>query len=196
MAVKRIVANIATDHIEDAKAFYTDILGLNLVMDHGWILTFATREAAAPQISIATEGGRCREALDDLGGQAALIEVEGLVGLGDDEAGVEVRVYCHDGKSEVGALIVRCHLWRRQCSGRRYGARAVFLKERDRAIRESRLHLSLARLLASPCAALIRLNCDGCHCFLPVFSLERSFPASGDVKQLRRWASVPKSPDA
>jgi catechol 2,3-dioxygenase-like lactoylglutathione lyase family enzyme len=57
MAVKRIVANIATDHVEDAKVFYTDILGLNLVMDHGWILTFAAREAAAPQISIATEGG-------------------------------------------------------------------------------------------------------------------------------------------
>jgi catechol 2,3-dioxygenase-like lactoylglutathione lyase family enzyme len=57
MAVKRIVANIATDHVVDAKAFYTDILGLNLVMDHGWILTFAAREAAAPQISIATEGG-------------------------------------------------------------------------------------------------------------------------------------------
>ena len=57
MAVKRIVANIATDHVGVAKAFYTDILGLNLVMDHGWILTFAAREAAAPQISIATEGG-------------------------------------------------------------------------------------------------------------------------------------------
>jgi catechol 2,3-dioxygenase-like lactoylglutathione lyase family enzyme len=37
--------------------FYTDILGLNLVMDHGWILTFAAKEVAAPQISIATEGG-------------------------------------------------------------------------------------------------------------------------------------------
>ena len=57
MAVKRIVANIATERVEDAKAFYADILGLNLVMDLGWILTFAGREAAAPQISIATEGG-------------------------------------------------------------------------------------------------------------------------------------------
>src|SRR5262245_11734732 len=56
MAVKRIVANIATERVEDAKAFYADILGLNLVMDLGWILTFAGREAAAPQISIATEG--------------------------------------------------------------------------------------------------------------------------------------------
>ena len=57
MAVKRIVANIATKRVEDAKAFYADILGLNLVMDLGWILTFAGREAPAPQISIATEGG-------------------------------------------------------------------------------------------------------------------------------------------
>ena len=57
MAVKRIVANIATKCVEDAKAFYADILGLNLVMDLGWILTFAGGEAAAPQISIATEGG-------------------------------------------------------------------------------------------------------------------------------------------
>jgi len=41
MAVKRIVANIATERVEDAKAFCADILGLNLVMDLGWILTFA-----------------------------------------------------------------------------------------------------------------------------------------------------------
>src|SRR5262249_59938511 len=54
MAVKRIVANIATDHVEDAKAFYADILGLNLIMDLGWILTFSATEAASPQISIAT----------------------------------------------------------------------------------------------------------------------------------------------
>jgi catechol 2,3-dioxygenase-like lactoylglutathione lyase family enzyme len=33
------------------------VLRAGLVMDHGWILTFAATEAAAPQISIATEGG-------------------------------------------------------------------------------------------------------------------------------------------
>jgi catechol 2,3-dioxygenase-like lactoylglutathione lyase family enzyme len=46
MAVKRTVANIATNHVEGAKTFYADILGLNLVMDLGWILTFAAGEAA------------------------------------------------------------------------------------------------------------------------------------------------------
>lgn len=57
MAVKRIVANIATERVEDAKAFYADILGLKLVMDLGWIQTFAVDASAAPQISIASEGG-------------------------------------------------------------------------------------------------------------------------------------------
>ncbi len=57
MAVKRIVANIRADDVAKARAFYGDLLGLRLVMDHGWILTFAADASAAPQISIATEGG-------------------------------------------------------------------------------------------------------------------------------------------
>lgn len=57
MGVKRIVANIATADVEEAKAFYADILELHLVMDLGWILTFAGDGTAAPQISIAREGG-------------------------------------------------------------------------------------------------------------------------------------------
>lgn len=57
MAVKRIVANIATDRIGDATAFYADILGLRVVMDLGWIMTFAADGVTAPQVSVAIEGG-------------------------------------------------------------------------------------------------------------------------------------------
>jgi catechol 2,3-dioxygenase-like lactoylglutathione lyase family enzyme len=57
MAVKRIVANIPAERTEDARQFYADVLGLRLVMDHGWILTFAGEGKTTPQISIATEGG-------------------------------------------------------------------------------------------------------------------------------------------
>jgi catechol 2,3-dioxygenase-like lactoylglutathione lyase family enzyme len=57
MTVKRIVANIAADDLHRAKKFYADILGLEVAMDLGWILTFAADGAAAPQISIAKEGG-------------------------------------------------------------------------------------------------------------------------------------------
>lgn len=35
MAVKRVVANIATDQMDAAKAFYGDVLGMSLGMDHG-----------------------------------------------------------------------------------------------------------------------------------------------------------------
>jgi catechol 2,3-dioxygenase-like lactoylglutathione lyase family enzyme len=57
MAVKRIVANIATEDVDAAKRFYADVLGLRVVMDLGWIVTLAGEGNAAPQISIATEGG-------------------------------------------------------------------------------------------------------------------------------------------
>lgn len=57
MAVRRIVANVAADRIDAAKAFYGDALGMAVVMDMGWIMTFAADGAAAPQISVATEGG-------------------------------------------------------------------------------------------------------------------------------------------
>ncbi|MDI6834850.1 MAG: VOC family protein [Rhizobiaceae bacterium] len=57
MTVKRIVANIACVEPEDAKAFYGDLLGLEVVMDHGWIRTFASDEKARVQVSFASEGG-------------------------------------------------------------------------------------------------------------------------------------------
>jgi len=58
MAVKRIITNIATTQVDAGRAFYGDVLGLDVVMDHGWIITFAAAGASAtPQISIASEGG-------------------------------------------------------------------------------------------------------------------------------------------
>jgi len=57
MIVKRIVANIAAPDVARAKAFYADVLGLDFVMDLGWIATYAATGLMAPQISVASEGG-------------------------------------------------------------------------------------------------------------------------------------------
>lgn len=57
MAVRRIVANLATDRLDAAKAFYGEALGMEIVMNLGWITTFAAGGSTAPQISVATEGG-------------------------------------------------------------------------------------------------------------------------------------------
>ena len=56
--VKRIVLNIDTQKIADAASFYKDILGLDLLMDHGWIATYgAAGQKMDVQISFASEGG-------------------------------------------------------------------------------------------------------------------------------------------
>lgn len=57
MAVRRIVANVEAEDLQSARGFYQDLLGLEPVMDHGWIITFAADGAVRPQISIASEGG-------------------------------------------------------------------------------------------------------------------------------------------
>ncbi|MEF2245314.1 MULTISPECIES: VOC family protein [unclassified Paenibacillus] len=57
MKVKRIVANINTKDIAEAERFYHDVLGLELLMDHGWIKTYGSNEKMSIQISIASQGG-------------------------------------------------------------------------------------------------------------------------------------------
>lgn len=57
MAVRRIVANIAADDLSKAHAFYRDLLGLDVLMDLGWILTFGSDQASVVQVSLAREGG-------------------------------------------------------------------------------------------------------------------------------------------
>lgn len=58
MAVRRIISNISAENLDSAQNFYGGVLSLDLVMDHGWIVTFAAPETLGrPQVSIATEGG-------------------------------------------------------------------------------------------------------------------------------------------
>lgn len=57
VAVRRIVANIATESVSPAQAFYGEVSGMSIAMDLGWILTFAADASAVAQISVAVEGG-------------------------------------------------------------------------------------------------------------------------------------------
>ena len=57
MQVKRIVANIATEDVAAAKRFYQDLLGLEVLMDHGWLVTYGSAEKMTVQVGIAIEGG-------------------------------------------------------------------------------------------------------------------------------------------
>lgn len=57
MAVRRIVRNVFTAEPKAAISFYRDILGLDVMMDHGFIVTLGSGAATTPQISFASEGG-------------------------------------------------------------------------------------------------------------------------------------------
>lgn len=57
MTVLRIVANIATDAVPAVHEFYSDLFGLDPVMNLGWIVTLSSGETALSQVSILSEGG-------------------------------------------------------------------------------------------------------------------------------------------
>jgi len=57
MKVLRVVPNIATDKVDAAQRFYRDVLGLDVLMDMGWIATYGSDERMTVQLSIMSEGG-------------------------------------------------------------------------------------------------------------------------------------------
>jgi len=57
LKIKRIVSNVETSDVRKANTFYHDILGLRLVMDHGWIRTYGSDSKMTVQVSFASEGG-------------------------------------------------------------------------------------------------------------------------------------------
>ena len=57
MKVLRIVANVASDDVARAQRFYGDVLGLDLLMDLGWIRTYGSSASMQVQVAFASDGG-------------------------------------------------------------------------------------------------------------------------------------------
>ncbi|MEI5679348.1 MULTISPECIES: VOC family protein [unclassified Mesorhizobium] len=104
MKVKRIVANIDTPDVVAAKRFYHDILGLDLLMDIGWIATYGSQEEMRVQISVAEQGGSGTPVpdlsieVDDLDEALARVKKAGVAveyGPADEPWGVR-RFYVRD----------------------------------------------------------------------------------------------------
>ena len=58
MSVRRIVPNINSPDPSAAKSFYEGVLGLDTVMDMGWIITFASPSNPTAQLSIVASERR------------------------------------------------------------------------------------------------------------------------------------------
>jgi uncharacterized glyoxalase superfamily protein PhnB len=54
MAVRRVVPNIQSEATQESREFY-GLLGLEEVMNHGWIMTLASPSAPTAQISLMTD---------------------------------------------------------------------------------------------------------------------------------------------
>ncbi|MCP8467106.1 glyoxalase [Pseudomonas sp. ZM23] len=57
MTVRRIVANLAAGKPGEVARFYRELFDLDIVMDHGWLITLASAGSALVQLSLASEGG-------------------------------------------------------------------------------------------------------------------------------------------
>ena len=53
MKVKRIVANVKAKNIGDAKRFYQKVLGLDELMDLGWIVTYGSDTRLGSESSVS-----------------------------------------------------------------------------------------------------------------------------------------------
>ncbi len=54
MSVERVVPDLASQCMDEAKHFYDLVLGLRPVMDHGWIVTLTDPLNPSSQISLMT----------------------------------------------------------------------------------------------------------------------------------------------
>jgi catechol 2,3-dioxygenase-like lactoylglutathione lyase family enzyme len=52
MSISRVVPNIKSERFDENRSFYVDLLGFELVMDMGWIMTFASPTNPTAQVSI------------------------------------------------------------------------------------------------------------------------------------------------
>ncbi|SDM49596.1 hypothetical protein SAMN04489726_1914 [Allokutzneria albata] len=54
MKVNRVVADLPTTSMAAAVKFYTSVVGMRVVMNHGWIVTLADPERPEVQLSLMT----------------------------------------------------------------------------------------------------------------------------------------------
>lgn len=104
MPVRRIVANLAAGDPARVCAFYEELLDLEVVMDHGWIVTLASKALQTPQLSIASEGGSGTpvpdlsievDDVDALHRRALAMGIEVVYGIADEPWGVR-RFFLRD----------------------------------------------------------------------------------------------------
>ena len=106
MSVRRVVPDLASQSLATTKAFYKDVLGLEPVMDHGWIVTLADPANPAAQLSFLTHD------------ETAPVSADVSIQVDDVDA-------CHAAAVNAGAEIVH------PLTDEPWGVRRFFLRDPD-----------------------------------------------------------------
>ncbi|MEV0847537.1 VOC family protein [Streptomyces sp. NPDC049954] len=102
MSVRRIVPVLPSSSLPQSRAFY-ELLGLEQVMDHGWIATFAEPERPSVQLSAMTQDRTAPVSPD------VSIEVDDVEAAYETmrESGAEILVPLRDEEWGVRRFFVR-----------------------------------------------------------------------------------------
>ena len=109
MAVRRVVPVMTVVDIGAARLRYMDVLGMEVVMDHGWIITLATPGNIQVQLSLMTTDATAPsnpdlsvevDDVDEAYRAAADAGLEIIHPLTDEEWGVR-RFFFRDGSGNV-----------------------------------------------------------------------------------------------
>jgi catechol 2,3-dioxygenase-like lactoylglutathione lyase family enzyme len=57
MSVQRVVPNIKSARFDESRTFYTELLGFDVVMDMGWVVTFASPSSPTAQVTLLGDSG-------------------------------------------------------------------------------------------------------------------------------------------
>lgn len=52
MSIRRVVPDITSERIDESRTFYTELLGFEVAMDMGWIVTLASPDNPTAQITL------------------------------------------------------------------------------------------------------------------------------------------------
>ena len=52
MTIRRVVPDISSERMDESREFYVGLLGFSVVMDMGWVVTFASPVNPAAQITV------------------------------------------------------------------------------------------------------------------------------------------------
>lgn len=55
MSIRRVVPNIQSARFDESREFYTELLGFDIAMDMGWVMTFASPTHPTAQVTLLRE---------------------------------------------------------------------------------------------------------------------------------------------